>query len=45
VKGALKTASFVQNSNHFGEVGANIWKKMPIPLLKFAGAVLYKHMG
>ena len=41
----LKTASFVQNSNHFGEISANIWKKMPIPLLKFAGAVLYKHMG
>jgi hypothetical protein len=41
----LKTASFVQNVNHWSETGSKIWQKMPITLLKLAGSVLYRHMG
>jgi hypothetical protein len=41
----LKTASFVQNANHWSETGSKIWQKMPITLLKLAGSVLYKHIG
>ncbi len=41
----IKTLSFVQNANCQVEAGYNIYKKMPIPLLKLVGSVLYKHMG
>ena len=41
----LKTASFVQNSHGVVEMSSTIWKKMPLTLLQWAGAVLYKHLG
>jgi hypothetical protein len=41
----LKTASFVQNVNHWSAADSKIWQKMPITLLKLAGLVLYKHIG
>ena len=41
----LKTESFIQNATRSSEVGSNIWKKIPIALLKLAGSVLYKHLG
>ena len=41
----LKTASFVQNVNHWSAADSKIWQKMPITLLKLAGSVLYKHIG
>jgi len=41
----LKTASFVENVNHWSEAHAKIWRTMPITLLKLAGSVLYKHIG
>jgi len=41
----LRTASFVQNVNHWSEADSKIWQKMPITLLKLAGSVLYKHIG
>ena len=41
----LKTASFVQNVNRWSEAGSGIWQKMPIPLLQWAGSVLYRHIG
>jgi hypothetical protein len=41
----LKDMSFVQNLNRSEEFGISIWKKIPVPLLKLAGSVLYRHMG
>jgi lipid II:glycine glycyltransferase (peptidoglycan interpeptide bridge formation enzyme) len=41
----LKTLSSVRNTNRHAEAGYNICKKMPIPLLKLAGSVFYKHIG
>jgi hypothetical protein len=41
----LKTASFVQNGNHWRETGSKIWRKMPLTGLKLAGSVVYKHIG
>jgi Acetyltransferase (GNAT) domain len=41
----IKTASFVQDVNHWDEAGSKVWKKMPETLLKLVGSVLYKHMG
>jgi hypothetical protein len=41
----IKTTSFVQSANCQVESGYNICKKLPIPLLKLVGSVLYKHMG
>jgi hypothetical protein len=41
----LKTASFVQNINHWSKAGFKIGQKMPITLLQLAGSLLYKHIG
>jgi hypothetical protein len=41
----IKTMSFVHGENCQVEAGYNIYKKMPMPLLKLAGSVLYKHLG
>ena len=41
----LKTASFVQDVNHWSESSYKVCQKIPITLLKLAGSVLYKHMG
>lgn len=41
----IKTASFVPPTHHWSESGSQLWRKMPMPLLKLAGSVLYKHLA
>jgi lipid II:glycine glycyltransferase (peptidoglycan interpeptide bridge formation enzyme) len=41
----IKTPSFTQNADRRAKTSYNIYKKMPMPLLKLAGSVLYKHLG
>ena len=41
----LKTASFLSNKKAAKERGYYIFNKLPIPLLKIAGSILYRHIG
>lgn len=42
---SLKTSSFLQHVQRGADLGAKICHKMPMPLLQFAGALFYKHVG
>lgn len=41
----LKTASFLTNQKTSNESGYGIFRKMPMPILKMAGNLLYRHIG
>lgn len=41
----FKKRAFMIGSAHVADYRNNILRKMPIPLLKVAGSLLYKHMG
>ena len=41
----LHSSSFVQNATALPEPRYRVWTKMPLPLLKLAGSILYPHMG
>jgi len=41
----LKTASFLTNQKTSNESGYGIFRKMPMPILRMAGNLLYRHIG
>lgn len=41
----LKTAAFLPNKRVSTETGYSICRRMPMPLLKIAGQMLYRHIG
>lgn len=41
----IKKAAFINNSNHVTGFHNQIFRILPMPMLRMAGAVLYKHLG
>ncbi len=41
----IKKSAFVNGNSHMSEIHSNVFNKMPIPLLKVAGSLFYRHMG